>query len=199
MPPTRYTQSAVSQQIAALEQGDRRRDRVRSSGWTKARPYHSARKARTRSRPGSARPGAGHRRSDRAVQTVRVASTSARSRACPRDVPDRQAAFRDDHPAVDIRVFEEDTAVERLLAGELDVTFWVGPLDGPIGPSSCSTIPTSSSPGGNFPTTVPCEQLDGVQMVSFPRLLCDMRRHRGQLCSGGRRTIDRVPPPTTER
>ena len=40
--------------------------------------------------------------------------------------------LRDEHPAVDIRVFEEDTAVERLLAGELDLTFWVGPLDGPI-------------------------------------------------------------------
>ena len=40
--------------------------------------------------------------------------------------------LRDEHPAVDIRLVEEETAVDRLLAGELDLIFWVAPIDGPI-------------------------------------------------------------------
>ena len=86
--------------------------------------------------------------------------------------------LREEHPAVDIRVFEEDTAIERLLAGELDLTYWVGPLDAPIESVKLLDDPyVLVSRRGDFPDgPVRCEQLDGVQMVSFPRLLCDMGR-----------------------
>ena len=95
--------------------------------------------------------------------------------------------LRDEHPAVDIRVFEEDTAVERLLAGELDLTFWVGPLDGPIESVKLLDDPyVLVTRRGDFPDgPVRCEQLDGVQMVSFPRLLCDMGRVEDSFAAAG--------------
>jgi DNA-binding transcriptional LysR family regulator len=95
--------------------------------------------------------------------------------------------LRDEHPAVDIRVFEEDTAVERLLAGELDLAYWVGPLDGPIESVKLLDDPyVLVSRRGDFPDgPVHCEQLDGVQMVSFPRLLCDMGRVEDTFAAAG--------------
>jgi DNA-binding transcriptional LysR family regulator len=95
--------------------------------------------------------------------------------------------LRDEHPAVDLRVFEEDTAVDRLLAGELDLTFWVGPLDGPIESVKLLDDPyVLVSRRGDFPDgPVRCEQLDGVQMVSFPRLLCDMGRVEDSFAAAG--------------
>ena len=95
--------------------------------------------------------------------------------------------LRQEHPAIDLRVFEEETAVERLLAGELDLAYWVGPPDGPIESVKLLDDPyVLVSRRGDFPDgPVRCEQLDGVQMVSFPRLLCDIGRVEDTLAGLG--------------
>ena len=95
--------------------------------------------------------------------------------------------LRQEHPAIDLRVFEEETAVERLLAGELDLAYWVGPPDGPIESVKLLDDPyVLVSRRGDFPDgPVRCEQLDGVQMVSFPRLLCDIGRVEDTLAALG--------------
>ena len=79
--------------------------------------------------------------------------------------------LRDEHPGVDIRVFEEDTAVDRLLAGELDLIFWVRPIDGDIESVKLLDDPyVLLARRGDFPTgPVRLDDLDGVQMVAFPR------------------------------
>ena len=108
--------------------------------------------------------------------------------------------LRDEHPAVDIRVFEEDTAVERLLAGELDLAYWVGPLDGPIESVKLLDDPVrAASPAAATSRTGPVrlEQLDGVQMVSFPRLLCDMGRVEDAFAAAGSSRWSCSAPPTT--
>ena len=93
-------------------------------------------------------------------------------------LPEIVMQLRAEHPTVDIRVFEEETAVDRLLAGELDLTYWVGPVDGPIESAKLLDDPyVLVSRRGDFPDgPVHCEQLDGAQLVAFPRLLCDMGR-----------------------
>ena len=135
--------------------GDRR-NRVRSSRWAQS-PCASPRSASSCSltlgicSTGRRPP---PRRSS-GSRPARGASTSGRSKACPTCCCRRSSSScAIEHPAVDIRVFEEDTAVERLLAGELDLTFWVGPLDGPIESVKLLDDPyvVSSPAAATFPT-----------------------------------------------
>ncbi len=95
--------------------------------------------------------------------------------------------LRDEHPGIDIRVFEEESAIDRLRAGELDVTFWVGPLD-----SSIDYVKLLDDPyvlvarRGDFPDgPVRVKELDGVQMVAFPPALCDGGRVDSALAAAG--------------
>ena len=173
-----YTQSAVSQQIAALERaiGGAVFDRPGGPKPVRITPLGKLVLAHARELLDRAqataeaieRFKAGEGRID--IGTFQSVSNVL--------LPQIVMQLRDEHPAVDIRVFEEDTAVERLLAGELDLTYWVGPLDGPIESVKLLDDPyVLVSRRGDFPDgPVRCEQLDGVQMVSFPRLLCDMGR-----------------------
>ena len=183
----RYTQSAVSQQIAALERaiGGTVFDRPGGPKPVRITPLGKLVLAHARDLLDRAqataeaieRFKAGEGRID--IGTFQSVSNVM--------LPQIVKQLRDEHPAVDIRVFEEDTAVERLLAGELDVTFWVGPLDGPIESVKLLDDPyVLVTRRGDFPDgPVRCEQLDGVQMVSFPRLLCDMGRVEDSFAAAG--------------
>ncbi len=173
-----YTQSAVSQQIAALERaiggavfdrpGGPKPVRITPLGklvLTHARDLLDRAQATA---DAIERFKAGEGRID--IGTFQSVSNVL--------LPEIVMQLRAEHPAVDIRVFEEETAVDRLLAGELDLTYWVGPVDGPIESAKLLDDPyVLVSRRGDFPDgPVHCEQLDGVQLVSFPRLLCDMGR-----------------------
>ena len=183
----RYTQSAVSQQIAALERaiGGTVFDRPGGPKPVRITPLGKLVLAHARDLLDRAqataeaieRFKAGEGRID--IGTFQSVSNVM--------LPQIVKQLRDEHPAVDIRVFEEDTAVERLLAGELDLTFWVGPLDGPIESVKLLDDPyVLVTRRGDFPDgPVRCEQLDGVQMVSFPRLLCDMGRVEDSFAAAG--------------
>jgi DNA-binding transcriptional LysR family regulator len=173
-----YTQSAVSQQIAALERaiGGSVFDRPGGPKPVRITPLGKLVLAHARDLLERAqataeaieRFKAGEGRID--IGTFQSVSTVL--------LPQIVVQLREEHPAVDLRVFEEDTAIERLLAGELDLAYWVGPPDGPIESVKLLDDPyVLVSRRGDFPDgPVRCEQLDGVQMVSFPRLLCDMGR-----------------------
>ena len=173
-----YTQSAVSQQIAALERaiggavfdrpGGPKPVRITPLGklvLTHARDLLDRAQATA---DAIERFKAGEGRID--IGTFQSVSNVL--------LPEIVMQLRAEHPAVDLRVFEEETAVDRLLAGELDLTYWVGPIDGPIESAKLLDDPyVLVSRRGDFPDgPVHCEQLDGVQLVSFPRLLCDMGR-----------------------
>ena len=173
-----YTQSAVSQQIAALERaiggavfdrpGGPKPVRITPLGklvLTHARDLLDRAQATA---DAIERFKAGEGRID--IGTFQSVSNVL--------LPEIVMQLRVEHPAVDLRVFEEETAVDRLLAGELDLTYWVGPIDGPIESAKLLDDPyVLVSRRGDFPDgPVHCEQLDGVQLVSFPRLLCDMGR-----------------------
>ncbi len=173
-----YTQSAVSQQIAALERavGGSVFDRPGGPKPVRITPLGKLVLAHARDLLERAqataeaieRFKAGEGRID--IGTFQSVSTVL--------LPQIVVQLREQHPAVDLRVFEEDTAIERLLAGELDLAYWVGPLDGPLESVKLLDDPyVLVSRRGDFPDgPVRCEQLDGVQMVSFPRQLCDMGR-----------------------
>ena len=105
-----YTQSAVSQQIAALERlvGGAA---VRPPGRPPTRRADAARQARARPRPRHHRPRRRHRRRRRPLPRRRRsgASTSARSRACPTCCCRRScSACASSYPNVDIRLFEHE-------------------------------------------------------------------------------------------
>jgi DNA-binding transcriptional LysR family regulator len=173
-----YTQSAVSQQIAVLERviGGAVFDRPGGPRPVRITPLGKLVLAHARELLDRARATAD------AVERFKAGEgridigtfQSVSNVLLPRIV----VQLREEHPAVDIRVFEEDTAVDRLLAGELDLTYWVGPQDGPIESVKLLDDPyVLVSRRGDFPDgPVRLQQLDGAQMVSFPRLLCDMGR-----------------------
>jgi DNA-binding transcriptional LysR family regulator len=173
-----YTQSAVSQQIAALERaiGGAVFDRPGGPKPVRITPLGKLVLAHARELLDRAQATADAIERFKAGEgRIDVGTFQSVSNVL---LPQIVMQLREEHPAVDIRVFEEDTAVERLLAGELDLAYWVGPLDGPI-----ESVKLLDDPyvlvcrRGDFPDgPVPCEQLDGVQMVSFPRMLCDMGR-----------------------
>ena len=173
-----YTQSAVSQQIAALERtiGGSVFDRPGGPRPVRITPLGKLVLAHARDLLDRARATAEAIERFKAGEgRIDIGTFQSVSNVL---LPQIVMQLRAEHPAVDIRVFEEETAIERLLAGELDLAFWVGPQEGPI-----ESIKLLDDPyvlvcrRGDFPEgPVPCDMLDGVQMVSFPRLLCDMGR-----------------------
>lgn len=76
--------------------------------------------------------------------------------------------LRDKHPAVDIRLFEEES--DRPRAEELDVLFFDGLGDGDIGHVKLLDDPyVLVARRGDFPDgPVKLDQLDGVPMVAHP-------------------------------
>jgi DNA-binding transcriptional LysR family regulator len=95
--------------------------------------------------------------------------------------------LRDEHPGVDIRLVEEDTAFERLLAGELDLLFWVTPTEGEVESVKLLDDPyLLLARRGDFRSgPVKLADLDGLQMVSFPPQLCDGGRIEAALAAAG--------------
>jgi DNA-binding transcriptional LysR family regulator len=94
--------------------------------------------------------------------------------------------LRDEHPLVDIRVFEEESAIERLQAGELDLAFWVGQLDGTDSVTLLDDPFVLVARRGEFPEgPVHLKRLDGVQMVAFPPTLCDGGRVDASIAAAG--------------
>ena len=173
-----YTQSAVSQQIAALERaiGGAVFDRPGGPKPVRITPLGKLVLAHARDLLDRAQATADAIERFKAGEgRIDIGTFQSVSNVL---LPEIVMQLRAEHPAVDIRVFEEETAVDRLLAGELDLTYWVGPVDGPIESAKLLDDPyVLVSRRGDFPDgPVHCEQLDGVQLVAFPRLLCDMGR-----------------------
>jgi DNA-binding transcriptional LysR family regulator len=92
--------------------------------------------------------------------------------------------LRVEHPGVDIRLLEyeeHDAGADGVLAGELDLTFAIGHrsgnlesillLDDPF----VLVAPKGELPDGPFPTA----QLDGVPLVGYPQSACQGEVERG--------------------
>lgn len=171
-----YTQGAVSQQIAALERaiGGSVFDRPGGPRPVRITPLGTLMLTHAREILAKAQATAESLERFKAGESGRVDIGTFQSVSNVL-LPHVVRRLRDEHPGVDIRVFEEDTAVERLRAGELDITFWVGPLDGALEYTTLLEDPyVLVARRGEFPAgPVHLRQLDGAQMVAFPSSLCD--------------------------
>lgn len=187
-----YTQSAVSQQISALE---------RAIGGS------------VFDRPGGPRPvrltPLGKLVLDHAREILAKAATTAEAIARYQagdagriDVGTFQSVsavllpaivrrLLDEFPASDIRLYEDETTLsQQVLEGGLDMTFTVGPTRSDLTSVKLLDDPyVLVSRRGDFPKgPVPIERLDGIQMVGFPPT-CDMNRIDHGLGALGVRTV----------
>ena len=182
-----YTQGAVSQQIAALERaiGGSVFDRPGGPRPVRITPLGKVMLAHAREILAKAQATAESIERFKAGESGRVdigTFQSVSNVLLPRIV--RQ--LRDEHPLVDIRVFEEDSAIERLQAGELDLAFWVGQLDGTDSVTLLDDPFVLVARRGEFPEgPVHLKRLDGVQMVAFPPTLCDGGRVDASIAAAG--------------
>jgi DNA-binding transcriptional LysR family regulator len=182
-----YTQGAVSQQIAALERaiGGSVFDRPGGPRPVRITPLGKVMLAHAREILAKAQATAESIERFKAGESGRVdigTFQSVSNVLLPRIV--RQ--LRDEHPLVDIRVFEEDSAIERLQTGELDLAFWVGQLDGTDSVSLLDDPFVLVARRGEFPEgPVHLKRLDGVQMVAFPPTLCDGGRVDASIAAAG--------------
>jgi DNA-binding transcriptional LysR family regulator len=182
-----YTQGAVSQQIAALERaiGGSVFDRPGGPRPVRITPLGKVVLAHAREILAKAQATAESIERFKAGESGRVdigTFQSVSNVLLPRIV--RQ--LRDEHPLVDIRVFEEESAIERLQAGELDLAFWVGQLDGTDSVTLLDDPFVLVARRGEFPEgPVHLKRLDGVQMVAFPPTLCDGGRVDASIAAAG--------------
>ena len=182
-----YTQGAVSQQIAALERaiGGSVFDRPGGPRPVRITPLGKVMLAHAREILAKAQATAESIERFKAGESGRVdigTFQSVSNVLLPRIV----RRLRDEHPGVDIRVFEEESAVERLQVGELDLAFWVGPLDGTDSVTLFDDPYVLVARHGEFPDgPVHVKRLDGVQMVAFPPTLCDAGRVDASIAAAG--------------
>jgi len=183
-----YTQSTISQQIAALERaiGGAVFDRPGGPRPVRITPLGKLMLTHAREILAKAQATAESLERFKAGEAGRVDIGTFQSVSNVL-LPAIVRQLRDEHPGIDIRVFEEESAIDRLRAGELDVTFWVGPLD-----SSIDYVKLLDDPyvlvarRGDFPDgPVRVKELDGVQMVAFPPALCDGGRVDSALAAAG--------------
>lgn len=94
--------------------------------------------------------------------------------------------LRDEHPGCDIRLSEEEPEQPRI--GDLDLLFYDGRLDGDVDHVKLLDDPYLLVAGaGTFPDgPVPLERLDGAPMVAWP-LTCDQPALEQALARGGAR------------
>lgn len=100
--------------------------------------------------------------------------------------------LREDYPTADIRLSEDESLmVPKLLANELDAIFTVTPTRGDL-----ETVKLLDDPylliarRGEFPKgPVPLEALDGLQMVAYPPT-CDLNHIETELQSFGVRPVN---------
>ena len=180
-----YTQSAVSQQIAALER------LVGSSLFD---------------RPGGPRPVALTPLGKLVLSHARdiIARVEATGDAVERFVagtvgridigtfqsvsnvllPAMVQQLRAEHPDVDIRLFEEednDAGAQGVLAGDLDLAFTIGHRDGDLDSMLLLddpfvlVAPRGELPDGNYPTT----ELDDLPLVGYPPSSCQVDIENG--------------------
>lgn len=182
-----YTQGAVSQQIAALERaiGGSVFDRPGGPRPVRITPLGKVMLAHAREILAKAQATAESIERFKAGESGRVdlgTFQSVSNVVLPRIV----RRLRDEHPAVDIRVFEEESAIERLQAGELDLAFWAGPVDGTDHVELFDDPYVLVARRGEYPEgPVHIKRLDGVQMVAFPPALCDSGRVEASIAAAG--------------
>ena len=182
-----YTQGAVSQQIAALERaiGGSVFDRPGGPRPVRITPLGKVMLSHAREILAKAQATAESIERFKAGESGRVdigTFQSVSNVLLPRLV----RRLRDEHPLVDIRVFEEESAIDRLQAGELDLAFWVGPLDGTDSVTLFDDPYVLVARHGEFPAgPVHCKRLDGVQMVAYPPSLCDGGRVEASIAAAG--------------
>jgi DNA-binding transcriptional LysR family regulator len=183
-----YTQSAVSQQIAALEKavGAAVFDRPGGPRPVTITPLGKVVLAHARELLSKAQTAA------EAIERFKVGESGRIDIGTFQSVstvllPQIVRQLRDEHPGVDIRLVEEETAVDRLLAGELDLIFWVTPIDGDIESVKLLNDPyVLLARRGDFPTgPVRLDDLDGVQMVAYPPHVCDSGRVDAAFAAAG--------------
>jgi DNA-binding transcriptional LysR family regulator len=171
-----YTQGAVSQQIAALERaiGGAVFDRPGGPRPVRITPLGKLMLTHARDILAKAQATAESLERFKAGESGRVDIGTFQSVSNVL-LPHIVRRLRDEHPSVDIRVFEEDAAIDRLRSGELDVAFWVDPPDDTVEYVTLLDDPyVLVARRGEFPEgAVHVRQLDGVQMVAFPPNLCD--------------------------
>jgi DNA-binding transcriptional LysR family regulator len=183
-----YTQGAVSQQIAALERaiGGAVFDRPGGPRPVRITPLGKLMLTHAREILAKAQATAESLERFKAGESGRVDIGTFQSVSNVL-LPHIVRRLRDEHPGVDIRVFEEETAIERLRSGELDITFWVGPLDDSIESVTLLDDPyVLVARRGDFPEgPVHIRQLDGVQMVAFPASQCEGGRIESACAAAG--------------
>lgn len=99
---------------------------------------------------------------------------------------------RAEFPAADIRLYEDEaTAVHKVVAGELDLAFSVAPTRADLAAVTLLDDPyVLVARRGEFPRgPVAVEDLDGVQMVGLPPT-CDMNRIKDELSARGVRPVN---------
>ncbi|MEU7661101.1 LysR family transcriptional regulator [Streptomyces lincolnensis] len=94
--------------------------------------------------------------------------------------------LRGEHPGCDIRLFEEEPEQPRI--GDLDLLFYDGRIDGDVEHRKLLDDPYLLVAGaGTFPDgPVPLERLDGAPMVAWP-LICDQPVMEQAIARGGAR------------
>ena len=190
-----YTQSAVSQQIAALERlvGGPLFDRPGGPRPVELTPLGKvvlghARDIITRV---DATGEAVERFFAGAVGRIDIGTFQSVSNVL---LPAMVQQLRREHPGVDIRLFEEednDAGAQAVLAGELDLAFTIGHrggslesmllLDDPF----VLVAPKGELPDGNFPTSL----LDQVSLVGYPPSSCQADVERGLQAVGATPTF----------
>jgi DNA-binding transcriptional LysR family regulator len=190
-----YTQSAVSQQIAALERlvGGPVFDRPGGPRPVELTPLGKVLLGHARDILGriDAAGDAVERFFAGTVGRIDIGTFQSVSNVL---LPTMVGQLRREHPDVDIRLFEEednDAGPQAVLAGELDLAFTIGHrsgnlesmllLDDPF----VLVAPRGELPDGPFPT----QQLDQVSLVGYPPSVCQADIERGLRAVGATPTF----------
>jgi len=187
-----YTQSAVSQQIAALEKavGGAVFDRPGGPRPVSLTPLGKVVLAQGRDLLARARGAAKAIEQFKSDETGRVDIGTFQS-VSNGLLPALVTELRREHPGVDIRLSEDELGVvPQLLAGELDLAFVVGPIRDDLDHVKLLDDPyVLVARHGEFPSgPVALDRLDGTTMVAYPQK-CDGERVEAVLAASGVRPV----------
>jgi len=107
-------------------------------------------------------------------------------------LPPMLRRLREEHPGCDIRLFEEET--DQPAVSHLDLMFFDGRVDGDVQHLKLLDDPylLVARPGAFPDGPVPLAQLDGAPMVAYPPI-CDQARVEQGTCTRRRPAARRVP------
>jgi len=187
-----YTQSAVSQQIGALERsvGGAVFDRPGGPRPVALTPLGKVVLVHARELLARAHTAAEAIERFRAGESGRVDVGTFQS-VSEGLLPEIVSRLRIEHPGADIRLHEEElVALPKLLAGELDLAFVVGPPGDDVEFIKLLDDPyVLVARRGDFaPGSVALDRLDGAPMVAFPQT-CDHNRVEAILSGRGVRPV----------